>query len=73
MNYLAHLYLAGLDHELIIGNFIADSVKGKQIDLFSEGIRKGIVQHRQIDMFTDAHPIIERGKEAFRSCNGCVW
>ncbi len=66
MNYLAHLYLAGEDHELIIGNFIADAVKGKQIETFSEGIRQGIVQHRQIDMFTDAHPIIERGKEALR-------
>ena len=42
MNYLAHLYLAGEDHELIIGNFIADAVKGKQIETFSEGIRKGI-------------------------------
>jgi acyl carrier protein phosphodiesterase len=66
MNYLAHLYLAGNDPDLIVGNFIADGVKGRQIEQFSDGIVKGIRMHRQIDMFTDAHPIIERGKEALR-------
>ena len=29
MNYLAHVYLSGSDKDLIIGNFIADHVKGK--------------------------------------------
>ncbi len=29
MNFLSHLYLSGNSEELIIGNFIADSVKGK--------------------------------------------
>lgn len=66
MNYLAHLYLAGENPDLIIGGFIADSVKGKQIDNYSEGIIQGIKLHRQIDMFTDAHPVLERGKEALR-------
>ena len=28
MNFLAHLYLSGEDEELLIGNFIADYVKG---------------------------------------------
>jgi acyl carrier protein phosphodiesterase len=66
MNYLAHLYLSGSDPNLIIGNFIADSVKGKQIENFSDEIIKGIKLHRQIDMFTDSHPVLERGKEALR-------
>jgi acyl carrier protein phosphodiesterase len=66
MNYLAHLYLAGEDPDLIVGNFIADSVKGKQIELYSEGVVRGIKLHREIDAFTDSHPIIERGKEALR-------
>jgi len=66
MNYLAHLYLSGSNPNLIIGNFIADSVKGKQIENFSEEIIKGIKLHRQIDMFTDSHPVLERGKEALR-------
>ncbi|PKN95695.1 MAG: DUF479 domain-containing protein, partial [Chloroflexi bacterium HGW-Chloroflexi-5] len=28
MNFLAHLYLSGDNNEIIIGNFIADHVKG---------------------------------------------
>jgi acyl carrier protein phosphodiesterase len=28
MNYLAHLYLSGNNEDVLIGNFIADSVKG---------------------------------------------
>ncbi|MFM2284563.1 MAG: hypothetical protein RLZZ543_59, partial [Bacteroidota bacterium] len=66
MNYLAHLYLAGSDPDLIVGNFIADAVKGKQIEQYSEGVIRGIKLHRQIDLFTDTHPVIERGKEALR-------
>jgi acyl carrier protein phosphodiesterase len=66
MNFLAHLYLAGDDNELIIGNFIADFVKGKAIESYSEGIQQGIRMHRLIDMFTDAHPLIETGKVALR-------
>lgn len=66
MNYLAHLYLSGSDPNLIIGNFIADSVKGKQIEAFSKEVQEGIKLHRQIDMFTDTHPVLERGKEALR-------
>lgn len=66
MNYLAHLYLAGNNPDFIIGNFIADSVKGKQIEAFSKGVQEGIKLHRQIDMFTDTHPVLERGKEALR-------
>lgn len=66
MNYLAHLYLAGDDPDLIIGGFIADAVKGRQIEEFNADIIRGIRLHRQIDMFTDAHPVIERGKAALR-------
>ena len=28
MNFLAHAYLSGTDEEILIGNFIADAVKG---------------------------------------------
>lgn len=66
MNFLAHIYASGDDHELMIGNFIADAVKGKMIENFSEGIIKGIKLHRQIDLFTDTHPVIARGKEMLR-------
>ena len=67
MNYLAHLYLSGNNHELMIGNFIADHVKGKQIELFDEEVVKGIKLHRMIDEFTDSHKVVEQSKIRLRS------
>ena len=55
MNYLAHVYLSGSDKDLIIGNFIADHVKGKAYLDYPETIQKGILLHRKIDDFTDRH------------------
>ena len=52
MNYLAHAYLSFDMGELLVGNFIADTVKGK-IDKYSDGIQQGIRMHHQIDEFTD--------------------
>lgn len=66
MNFLAHLYLSGDDKDLILGNFIADMVKGKQIEKFSPGIVKGIKMHRRIDHFTDTHPIVSKSKKRLR-------
>ncbi len=60
MNYLAHIYLSGDDDELKIGNFIADSVKGKQFIHFPPKIQKGIILHRAIDTFTDSHPTVRK-------------
>ncbi len=57
MNFLAHLYLSGEDEEIITGNFIADHVKGRVFEKFNPGIQAGILLHREIDAFTDAHPL----------------
>ncbi len=59
MNYLAHIYLSGDDEALKIGNFIADSVKGKQYLKYPPEIQKGIILHRSIDSFTDSHEIFK--------------
>jgi len=67
MNFLAHLYLSGDNEELILGNFIADMVKGKQIEKFSPGIVKGIMLHRKIDSFTDKHEVVFKSKRRLRS------
>lgn len=66
MNFLAHLYLSGNEEELMIGNFIADHVKGKQINNYSEGIVKGIWLHRQIDSYTDSHETVLESKLRLR-------
>lgn len=63
MNHLAHLFLSQSDINLMIGNFIADHVKGKQINSFSKEIVRGIKMHREIDAFTDHHPTVKQSKE----------
>jgi acyl carrier protein phosphodiesterase len=60
MNFLAHIYLSG-DNDLIkIGNFMADGIRGKQFESFPSEIQKGIILHRAIDTYTDAHPIFRQ-------------
>jgi acyl carrier protein phosphodiesterase len=60
MNFLAHIYLSG-DNDLIkIGNFMADGIRGKQFENYHPEIQKGIILHRFIDTFTDAHPVFRQ-------------
>ena len=65
MNYLAHVYLSGESDEVMIGNFIGDSVKGKQYLNYPADIQKGILVHRQIDSFTDSHPLVKQCSACF--------
>ena len=60
MNYLAHIYLSNEEEEITLGNFIADGVKGKKYVQFPLGIQQGILLHRAIDSYTDAHPIVRK-------------
>lgn len=58
MNFLAHIYLSG-DNELVtIGNFIADGIKGKHYLDYPRDVQIGILLHREIDSFTDAHKTV---------------
>lgn len=70
MNFLAHLYLSGNDHELMIGNFIADAVKGDAHKNYSPGIAKGILLHRAIDDYTDKHPVFMQSVTRIRAEHG---
>jgi acyl carrier protein phosphodiesterase len=64
LNFLAHTYLSGDDDDLKIGNFLGDFVKGRLNKLsntqYSEGIIKGMALHREIDFFTDSHPVVRQ-------------
>ncbi|WP_460218622.1 acyl carrier protein phosphodiesterase [Psychroserpens sp. MEBiC05023] len=60
MNFLAHIYLSFDDDQITIGNFIADGIRGKRYKKFPIDIQKGILLHRHIDTFTDAHPIVRQ-------------
>ena len=63
MNYLAHMFLSGHDDGLMIGNFIADAVKGNRMNDYPDAVRNGIRLHRAIDTFTDQHAITAIGRE----------
>ncbi|MGK0254005.1 MAG: acyl carrier protein phosphodiesterase [Mariniflexile sp.] len=58
MNYLAHIYLSGDNNLITIGNFIADGIKGKSYKKYPKDIQIGILLHRNIDTFTDAHETV---------------
>jgi len=66
MNFLAHALLSGSDPDILIGNFVADAVKGNNIDTFREGVRNGIILHREIDRYTDHHPVFIRSTKRIK-------
>lgn len=76
MNFLAHLYLSFQNKELLIGNFIADAVKGKNYKHYNKGIKHGILLHRQIDSFTDTHATVKtsmhRLNERYKHYDGVI-
>lgn len=70
MNFLAHLYLSGDDNEVKFGNFIGDWIKGNKFNKYEGGIRKGILLHREIDSYTDHHPIVHKSILKLRPAYG---
>ncbi|MCC5920194.1 MAG: ACP phosphodiesterase [Cyclobacteriaceae bacterium] len=76
MNYLAHMFLSGNDESVMLGNYIGDFVKGKEIYTYDAPVKKGIVLHRAIDQFTDQHEIVRKGKkrlfEKYRHYSGVI-
>jgi acyl carrier protein phosphodiesterase len=70
LNFLAHLYLSGPSDGILIGNFIADFVKGKAKNDYPDEIRKGIELHRAIDDYTDHHPVTSLSKQRLYPSQG---
>ena len=60
MNFLAHIYLSGDNDLITIGNFMADSIRGKKYKDYPKAVQIGILLHREIDTFTDAHPTFRK-------------
>jgi len=60
MNFLAHIYLSGDNTGVTLGNFMADGIKGKDYKKYRRDIQIGILLHREIDTFTDAHATVRK-------------
>jgi acyl carrier protein phosphodiesterase len=64
MNFLAHLYLSGDRSRVMVGNFIGDFVKGRNLSgRYEPDVVVGIELHRAIDHFTDTHEIVHQSKK----------
>ena len=70
MNFLGHLYLAGEDKEVRLGNFIADHIKGIPLDIYPPRVYMGIRMHRAIDYITDSHPALGECRAMLRPAYG---
>ena len=67
MNFLAHIYLSGTNPKTMVGNFIGDFVKGRNVlEQFEPDIARGIELHRAIDEYTDHHPVVQNSKIRLR-------
>jgi acyl carrier protein phosphodiesterase len=66
MNFLAHAYLSFGQEDILVGNFAADFIKGKDFMKFSKGIQLGILLHREIDTYTDTHPLVKSAQSYLR-------
>lgn len=67
MNILAHLHLATLANSSLIGNTVADFVKGDPYTTYPQSIADGIMLHRKIDTMTDSLPEVKQAKLLFRT------
>lgn len=67
MNFLAHLFLSGDNPGIMVGNFIGDFVRGRNVyEQFKPDIALGIELHREIDEFTDSHLVVLESKKRLR-------
>lgn len=70
MNLLAHAYLSFNEPGTLVGNMISDYVKGKKRYDFPPEVQAGIALHREIDTYTDQHPVTREMKKYFRQDYG---
>lgn len=67
MNYLAHLFLADDSDDSLIGNLLGDFVKGRPGPQYNAEIVAGILLHRKIDAYSDAHKMMKDSRHRIGS------
>mgnify|MGYP001357005115 CR=1 FL=1 len=63
MNWLAHLRLAPDEPLLRLGNLRGDFVRGIDLASLHPVLQRGVHQHRAVDAFVDAHPLVRASRE----------
>ena len=67
MNFLAHLHLAQLADSSLLGNLMADFVRGNVQSQWPEPVVAGISMHRRLDVLTDNLPEVREARQFFRA------
>lgn len=62
MNFIAHIQLSEHQPRLLVGNYIADLIRQKDLETLSDEILKGVRLHRFIDAFTDTHAVNKKSR-----------
>ena len=70
MNFLAHEYLSKQHKGIRVGNFLADFIRGNDLENYSEEVKLGIELHRKIDEFTDSHELVDASKKLLHPRQG---
>ncbi|PWF43393.1 acyl carrier protein phosphodiesterase [Massilia glaciei] len=65
MNYLAHVFLARQSDAAMVGALLGDFAKADVSALYPPEVAQEIMLHRQIDTFTDNHPIVKAAVNTF--------
>lgn len=66
MNFLAHLHLAHLAESSLLGNLLADFVRGNPHEQWPTPVADGILMHRRLDAMTDNLPEVQEARPLFR-------
>jgi acyl carrier protein phosphodiesterase len=70
MNYLAHAFLGSHSEAELVGQLIADEIKGNQFERYPRDLAIGIQMHRWIDHTTDESPHLSNIKQTLRPVTG---
>ncbi|STC90311.1 acyl carrier protein phosphodiesterase [Edwardsiella hoshinae] len=65
MNFLAHLHLAALADSSLLGNLLADFVRGDPQPYYDDVVCAGIRMHRRVDRITDGLPQVRAARAWF--------
>lgn len=65
MNFLAHLHLAMLANSSLLGNLLADFVRGNPAADYQPDVVAGIMMHRRVDVLTDSLPQVKASRDYF--------
>ena len=67
MNFLAHSILSPPDPLVMLGNLCGDFIKGSKMEGVNPFVADGVRLHRDIDSYTDSHPLIKEAKAIVRT------